>query len=192
MAVTEAGSLHGTGAPVVVYRVAETIAERDRAQSLIEAVFVAGMGLSGICRDEFDAVASFVLGDADGVAVAALRIVPDGPAGLPLDRHVCLAPLRSPSTSLAEVGRLVVLPEYRRHLVGVRGVPFLRDLAQRLGLTHLVVDSMLSRRRLYEHIGFVRWGEPFYDPTALEPGAQPGVPNGQVLVARLKELEGWQ
>lgn len=175
----------------IEYRIAAE-SEKHVAISLIEHVFKHELGYTGIGSDEFDNTAIFFLGyvhNGEGTnPVAALRLVPDNPHGLPLDRYFDLSPLRSQSDRLVEVSRLACLKSHRQHLIGIRGVRFLKATTERLGFTHLVIDSLLRLVPLYERIGFTKFGAPFFDDSVYKPGETHGIPNAQVMFAERTRL----
>lgn len=173
------------------YRIAEEH-ERPTAISLIEQVFRKELGYEGVRSDGFDEHAVFLVGLNNGsngnMAVAALRLVPDGPHGLPLDRYFDLSHLRSRSERLAEVSRFACLKEYRGLTAGIRPVRFLKETVEHLGFTHLVIDALLTLVPLYERMGFKKYGEPFFDPSVQRSGEPDGTPNSQVMFLEMKDL----
>lgn len=143
-------------------------------------------------RDEFDKDAVFLVGLTNGESgnsvIAAMRLVPDGSHGLPLDRYFDLSHLRTQSDRLAEVSRFVCLKEHRGQLVGIRSANFFRETIERLRFTHLVIDSLLELIPLYERVGFKKHGEPFFDESVHRPGEPHGIPNAQVMFVAAKDL----
>jgi predicted GNAT family N-acyltransferase len=179
------------GGLVVDYSIAATPDERAEARELIHQAFVEELCYEGEGADIFDDHAVFLIGRNSAGVVAAFRVILDGEAGLPLDYHIDLEPLRAESTALAEVSRLACLPEHHSNLVGLRGVGFLKSVAQQVGATHFVIDSLVSLAPLYRRIGFLPVGEPFVDHTVCAPGETVSEPNAQVMWADVDVLRGW-
>ncbi len=63
----------------------------------------------------------------------------------------------------AQVGRMAVAKEVRKHGVGALVLEALERMAAMRGLTDLVVASQLPAESFYKGRGFVRQGEPFLD-----------------------------
>lgn len=167
------------------YRLAQDASERSLAIQLMHRVFVEELGYTGMGPDQFEALATYCLVFHDGVAVATVRLIPDGPQGLPLDKHVDLSDVRSSGKRVGEVSRLAAIPEFRSRYVAADGLEFLFAVARALGVELLVADSFLHMAPLYARLGFKNVGVPFFDPTVSRQGDQPGVPNGQLMLMSL-------
>lgn len=63
----------------------------------------------------------------------------------------------------AQVGRMAVAKDVRKHGVGALVLEALERMAAMRGLTDLVVASQLPSERFYANRGFARQGEPFLD-----------------------------
>ncbi|RJO69741.1 MAG: GNAT family N-acetyltransferase [Myxococcales bacterium] len=129
-----------------VYPVIECLTpdERAGAFAIRRAVFVVEMQIDpAVERDGRDADAAHFLALADGRAVGAGRYVRDG--------------------DTIKLGRIAVLPDYRRQGVGRALVRFMLDHARRAGATRAFLHAQASARAFYFAIGFVEEGTPFIE-----------------------------
>ncbi len=121
--------------------------------------------------DEFDTVAcNYAAFDDDGSVVGSVRVVPDTPLGLPLERCSSLGNYRQ-GRQLVEVCRLAVDPKWRSlNLAGLL-MKAAYQCAKSMGASHIVLDTYIDRRRrtyrLYSRMGFEALGEPHPDPNYL-------------------------
>ncbi len=63
----------------------------------------------------------------------------------------------------AQIGRMAVVAEVRKHGVGGLVLDALERMASLRGLTELTLNSQLPSERFFQNRGFVREGEPFLD-----------------------------
>ncbi|MBP5459465.1 MAG: GNAT family N-acetyltransferase [Clostridia bacterium] len=61
------------------------------------------------------------------------------------------------------IGRVVVLPEYRRRGLGTQTIEACEAWAREDGFTKSVVESRDNKTEFYEKLGYKRTGEPFDD-----------------------------
>lgn len=170
------------------YRVAQTLEERSAAIAVMRAVFVEELGYFDMESDEFDLAATFCVAFQDERAIACLRLIPDGPSGLPLDRRTNLDHMRGNGHRLAEVSRLACLSDYRDQKVVAAGLGFLRHTAQRLAVTRLIIEAFPHMTPFYERFGFVQHGRPFFDRTSLRIGDTATDPNAVLMTIDLDAL----
>lgn len=121
----------------------------------------------GLLTDRFDAVALNYAGyDDDGQVVGSMRVVPDGPLGLPLEECWPLNGFRA-GKRMAEMGRFATAMEYR----GTRQSLLLTKAgwqgARRLGVSHVLVDTYVDDTQgthaAYQRLGFVPLGDTYED-----------------------------
>ena len=161
----------------IEFKVATDAAERLAATQLILRVFHGELGLIGLQSDTFDDIATYCLAFYRGRLVAVVRLIPDSPAGLPLDSYIDLSRLRKVSSRLGEASRLAIAPEYRNQGIIFGGFPFVRATASSLGVSTLIINSLLRTMSLYERLGFLPFSDAFHDPSAARPNDPPGKPN---------------
>jgi predicted GNAT family N-acyltransferase len=115
--------------------------EKERLLRIRCAVFVDEQGFPlELEVDEHDASAWHYVAEVDSLAVATARC-----------------------SSTGQVGRMAVLPAYRR--LGIGGA-LLQTLIQQMaghGLLQLHLNAQLPARRFYSHYGFVATGPRFMD-----------------------------
>lgn len=122
---------------------------------------------SGLIRDGFDDLAyNYAAFDDAGTIVGSMRVVPDGAAGLPLERLVPLNGYRS-SKRLVELCRLVVHPTHRGSRLGIMLMKagFQRAVAH--DATHIMLDTYVGDGEacdLYRRFGFVDVSDEYEDP----------------------------
>gem|GEM_PF-3729468 len=120
----------------------------------------------GLLLDEFDDAAfNYGAFSSDGTLIGGVRVVPDGPMGLPLEHCIELDGQRTGRT-FAEICRLAIDSAHR----GGRLAAFLMKAAYQrclmLRVSHIAVDTYLGGAdSLYDHMGFVPLGEPYFDPS---------------------------
>lgn len=129
--------------------------------------------LSGGLRDHFDEVAhNYAAIDERGLVVGSVRVVPDSPSGLPIERNVKLAGLRELMRP-AEISRLAVGAELRRTALSMLLMKAAYQCARLRGHDFIVMDTYLDPANqalaLYERIGFERLAEPYVDPAYNNP-----------------------
>ncbi len=173
------------------FGIAETQNDRIEAGKLIQNVFVDEMGFSRIGPDRFDDDAIFVTVRSDSDLIATIRIILDGPSGLPLDKYVNIDNIRRQSGRLAEVSRLACHSNHRNKLVTLKGAGFLKSMGRKMGATHFVCDALIELVPLYARVGFVAFGEPFIDISACKSGENIDKPNAQVMWAAVRSLKTW-
>jgi len=123
--------------------------------------------------DEFDEHAhNYAAYDDAGHVVGSVRVVPDGPLGLPLERCFPLNGYRD-GKRLAEVSRLAVATGNRgasRLGMLLMKVAYQRYSAMRV--SHVVLDAYVgdgTSTSLYDKMGFVHISEPYQDHEYLCP-----------------------
>lgn len=137
-------------------------------------IYVAQMGWyppdpSGRLMDDFDDIAhNFAALDNDGCVVGSVRVVPDNPIGLPLERYAPLNGYRAGKTPF-EICRLAVHPSARKTNLGARMMKTSFMCIKMSGGSHVVLDTQVSggTMRLYEKAGFTRIGGEYIDDTVL-------------------------
>ncbi len=169
------------------FKIAESESEKRAALQIIEAVFVHELGHTGVKPDGFDELSLLITAAVRGKTIAALRFIPDSPAGLPIEEHLELSGLRQAGVKLGEVSRLACLKEFRNYLVVFRGLGYFKELAQATGVSHLVIESLIRTQSLYRSLGFTPFGEPFCDRSvaSLENDLRP---NSVAMLARVADL----
>ena len=118
-----------------------------------------------ILVDEFDQEsANYAAYDADGEIVGSLRVVPDGPLGLPLERCQVLNGYRARKRRIVELSRLAVAPRWRCTMLAALLMKAGYQCAESIGATHLVLDTYTGNGarldRLYDRLGFDQLTEP--------------------------------
>ncbi len=132
---------------------------------------------SGLLRDGFDDLAyNYVATDGDGKVVGSMRVVPDSPAGLPLERVAPLDGFRDGARNLVELCRLVVRSDHRGSRLGglLMKAGYQRAVIQKA--SHIVIDTYLENgatMHLYEKMGFGRVSDEYHDPFHLR--AEPSI-----------------
>ena len=124
-----------------------------------------------ILVDEFDQEsANYAAYNADGEIVGSLRVVPDGPLGLPLERCQVLNGYRA-RKRIVELSRLAVAPAWRCTMLAALLMKAGYQSAERMGATHLVLDTYTGDGtrldRLYDRLGFEQLTDPYADPDYL-------------------------
>jgi N-acyl-L-homoserine lactone synthetase len=124
-----------------------------------------------ILVDEFDRESvNYAAYDDDGQIVGSLRVVPDGPIGLPLERCRVLDGFRG-HKRIVELSRLAVAPHWRCTLLAALLMKAGYQCAEHMGATHLVLDTYIGNgkrlERLYQRLGFDQLTEPYQDPDYL-------------------------
>ena len=115
--------------------------EKERLLSIRCAVFVDEQGFPVELEiDEHDASARHYMAEFDGLAVATARC-----------------------SSAGQVGRMAVLPAYRRHGIGGALLQSLIQQTAGNGLSQLHLNAQLPARRFYSHYGFVATGLHFME-----------------------------
>jgi predicted GNAT family N-acyltransferase len=171
----------------IVYKIAESQAEKIEARKVIEDVFVHELGCSSIKPDRFDELSTFIVAQVNGKTIAALRIIPDSGDGLPIEEYIDLSLFRNKNSKLGEVSRLACFKEYRNNTVILKGLSFFKQLAQNLDISHLVIESLLRTANLYRRIGFTPMGEPFFDSTVATSSADM-TPNSLAMLMRVEGI----
>jgi N-acyl-L-homoserine lactone synthetase len=125
-----------------------------------------------ILVDEFDQEsANYAAYDADGEIVGSMRVVPDGPLGLPLERCQVLNGFRSRRKRIVELSRLAVAPRWRCTMLAALLMKAGYQCAENMGATHIVLDTYIGSGprldRLYDKLGFDQLTEPYPDPDYL-------------------------
>ena len=125
-----------------------------------------------ILVDEFDQEsAQYAAYDADGEIVGSLRVVPDGPLGLPLERCQVLNGYRVRKRRIVELSRLAAAPRWRCTMLAALLMKAGYQCAESMGATHLVLDTYTGDgdrlERLYDRLGFEQLTEPYPDPDYL-------------------------
>ena len=118
--------------------------------------------------DEFDGEsANYAAYDDAGEIVGSLRAVPDGPLGLPLERCMALDGFRA-RKRIVELSRLAAAPAWRGTLLAALLMKAGYQFAERVGATHLVLDTYVGNglhlERLYAKLGFEQLTELYNDP----------------------------
>jgi N-acyl-L-homoserine lactone synthetase len=124
-----------------------------------------------ILVDEFDKdSANYAAYEPTGEIVGSLRVVPDGPLGLPLERCRVLDGYR-PHKRIVELSRFAVSPKWRGTLLAALLMKAGYQCAEQAGATHLVLDTYVGngkhQERLYRKMGFEQLTEPYTDPDYL-------------------------
>jgi len=124
-----------------------------------------------ILVDEFDRESvNYAAYDHAGEIIGSLRVVPDGPLGLPLERCRVLDGFRG-HKRIVELSRLAVAPQWRCTLLAALLMKAGYQCAEHMGATHLVLDTYVGNgkrlERLYQKLGFDQLTEPYQDPDYL-------------------------
>ncbi len=121
-----------------------------------------------ILVDEFDREsAEYAAYDDIGRVVGSMRVVTDGPLGLPLERCQVLNGYRKSRRRIVELSRLAVAPQRRGTLVAALLMKAGFQCAESLGATHIVLDTYVgdgALDALYRKIGFQELSLPYPDP----------------------------
>ena len=123
--------------------------------------------VSGLLTDCFDAVAlNYAACDDDGAIVGSMRVVPDGPIGLPLEECWPLDGFRS-GKRVAELCRLAVTPKRRLTRLPLLLMKAGWQGARRLGVSHVLVDAYVDNEQrthaVYKKLGFSPLGGTYVD-----------------------------
>lgn len=128
--------------------IARSKEERDKCLSIRVAVFVEEQKVpQELELDENDLTAAHFLATVSGVAAGTARLVDY------LDH----------GSRVAKIGRVAVLPEYRRRRVGEAIMRAVLQTARELGYQEALLDSQTYVVPFYERLGFVAEGEEFLD-----------------------------
>ena len=125
-----------------------------------------------ILVDEFDRESAnyAAYDDADEI-IGSVRVVPDGPLGLPLERCHVLNGYRVRRRRIYELSRLAVAPTLRCTLLAALLMKAGYQCAVDQGATHIVLDTYVGNGyrydRLYGKLGFDQVTEPYQDPDYL-------------------------
>ena len=122
----------------------------------------------GVFKDEFDDRAhNYAAYDDAGQVIGSVRVVPDGPLGLPLERCFPLNGYRE-GRRLAEICRLVIRRDCRGSRLGALLMKAAYHRCLAIGTTHIVLDTYVGNGEadaLYEKMEFRLIGGPDRDPT---------------------------
>ncbi|MBI2895693.1 MAG: hypothetical protein HYY06_19205 [Deltaproteobacteria bacterium] len=151
---------------------ARTPEERDAAADLsYEAFMGEGDVVAARCprsawSDDFESRATVLLARAGDLIAGTIRLVPDGPGGLPFQQYAPEEVWPRPSSRRAEGGRLAVSRAYRQDVNARLGLGLLliaRDvqMAQVQGVERILIGVRLSHARFYRAIGFEPISHPF-------------------------------
>nr|WP_216862502.1 GNAT family N-acetyltransferase [Polynucleobacter sp. 71A-WALBACH] len=69
--------------------------------------------------------------------------------------------------NIGRIGRMAVLPDYRRQGIGMQLLSTLLELSKSLGITQLELHAQLSAIAFYEQFGFIVQGE-IYQEAGIE------------------------
>ena len=121
-----------------------------------------------LLTDEYDeAAANYAAFDEADEVVGSVRVIADGPLGLPLERCSPLDGYRR-GKRLAEICRLAVCRDMRCTRLASLLMKAGWQCADDLGATHVVMDTYIDERRktheLYLWMGFKALGDPHPDP----------------------------
>ena len=97
--------------------------------------------------DEHDSTAQHALAYLDSQCIGTARLV------------------NLPST-IGRIGRMAVLPDYRRQGIGRQLLSTLLELSKSQGITQLELHAQLSAIAFYEQFGFIAQGE-IYDEAGI-------------------------
>jgi len=118
----------------------------------------------GKILDEYDMFAyNYAAFDEDRNIVGSIRVVHDGPLGLPLERLNSLDFYRG-RKHLVEFCRLAVARQYRNSRLPLKLMAAAYQCADLTGGTHVVLDAFLEEEALYTGLAFKRISEPYSDP----------------------------
>ena len=125
-----------------------------------------------ILVDEFDREsANYAAYDDDGEIIGSVRVVADGPLGLPLERCRVLNGYRVRPRRIYELSRLAVAPTWRCTLLAALLMKAGYQCAVDQGATHIVLDTYVGNGyrydRLYGKLGFDQLTEAYADPDYL-------------------------
>jgi predicted GNAT family N-acyltransferase len=161
-------------ADVTSFHVARSLADRTAVVRLRDAVYVhdqarlTDIGDTAATFDRFDRQAVYILAEDGTEAVGTIKVVPDGPHGLPCDDVVDLTGLRLPANRLVEFGHLMTLPRIRNRSVGMALMrEALVHSVREYGATHVLgdffADDTGALRPFYLQVGFVPLTAPYAD-----------------------------
>ena len=100
--------------------------------------------------------------DDDDRIIGSIRIVPDNPLGLPLERLFSLEHFRT-HCHIVEICRLSIAREHRSSKLFLFLLTAGYQCAYLTGSTHMVLDTYLDEEPIYRHLGFNRISEPYPD-----------------------------
>lgn len=135
------------GADGLAFRFFAGTERAELADALVvrQAVFVEEQGIAPELElDEYDYIAWHAVAAEAGQPIATARFVT-------LDVHT------------GKIGRVAVLPAYRRRGIASHLMALITEYARREGMTRLVLDAQISAMGLYRKQGFEPEGEPFLD-----------------------------
>jgi predicted GNAT family N-acyltransferase len=114
----------------------------DEAMRVREAVFVVEQGVpQEIERDDWDPRSDHALAFvADGRVIGTGRLLPDG-----------------------HIGRMAVLPGWRKHGVGARILNALMERARERGMKRVVLNAQTHAAPFYARHGFLAFGNEFME-----------------------------
>ncbi len=157
---------------------AETAEDVEKVWRLRYEVYCEELGVepenrSGIMTDEFDDYSMQLLAvDGSNQAVGTLRVVSDGPKGLPIEADYPLREYMEAHgiSKAAEGGRFAIgtgVPRESRGMVAFGLFKLLVDYCRRSGTNDIFHTTHLRIYEKYEMPGFTQIGEPFEYPGAL-------------------------
>ena len=144
--------------------------------------------MGGILMDEFDEIShNYAAYDDTGKVIGSVRVVPDNPLGLPIERCFPLKGYRD-GKRLVEISRLAVSSQHRASRLLIWLIRAAYQCAVRVGATHIVGDAYVNDAQgaMYEKFGYQRLGVPFFDPSYI--CAVPVIAFGASLSALSEEL----
>lgn len=134
--------------PALKIAIAQSPEEREKCFAIRVAVFVDEQRVpKDLELDEHDLTATHFLATLAGAPAGTARL-------LDYDDH---------GRRVAKIGRVAVLPAYRREGVGAAIMRAVLDTARRLGYKEAMLDSQTYIIPFYEQLGFVAEGEEFLD-----------------------------
>ncbi len=136
--------------PPAIVRRATTDDDVRAAFAVRQRVFVGEQGVPPELElDQFDASATHMVAEAEGVVVAAGRLV--------------ILPNARDEWGEARLGRISVLPEWRRRGIAGLIIGALESEAADLGFTEVSLHSQTYIQALYDKHGYVVCGAAFVD-----------------------------
>jgi N-acyl-L-homoserine lactone synthetase len=123
--------------------------------------------MGGILMDEFDEIShNYAAYDDTGEVIGSVRVVPDSPLGLPIERCFPLKDYRE-GKRLVEICRLAVSSQNRTSRLLLWLIRAAYQCAVRTGATHIIGDAYVNNATvaMYEKFGYQRLGAPFFDPS---------------------------
>ena len=122
----------------------------------------------GLLVDDFDACAdNYGAYDSEGAVVGSVRVVPDGPLGLPLEHCLPLNGYRD-GKRIAEISRLAVSCDHRGSRLAALLMKAGYQRCLSLRVTHIALDCYVGHDNsevLYDRMGFEHLAEPYDDPS---------------------------